>query len=77
MMKGAGVCSDVACRVVTKKRASPCVAWHAHGGTNGHPLGAMRIAMPTVGAGSSRFLAKIPPPTLVHLAAVPFWNTVV
>ena len=67
-----GFYNDVARRVVTKKRTSPRVAWYTHGDDgNGRHLGAMRIAMPTVGAGSSRFLAKIPPPTAPHRGPAP------
>ena len=42
------------------------VAWYAHGGTNGHPWGAMRIAMPDCRGGYQSIIfavfAKIPPP---------------
>ena len=42
-------------------------AWYAHGGTNGRPLGAMRIAMPSPQTPDCRggvfaVFAKIPPP---------------
>ena len=44
------------------------MAWYAHGGTNGRPLGAMRIAMispqtPDCRGGVFAVFAKIPPPT--------------
>ena len=44
------------------------MAWYAHGGGNGRPLGAMRIAMkspqtPDCRGGVFAVFAKIPPPT--------------
>ena len=65
--------SDAACRVVVKTIGSHRweargVAWYAHeGGTNGRPLGAMRIAMKSPQMDDCRggvfaVFAKIPPP---------------
>ena len=61
-----------------KKRTSPCVAWYTHGDDGkGRHLGAMRIAKPTVGAGSSQRedspAHRHPPPCALAAPMKPPW----
>ena len=43
------------------------MAWYAHGGGNGRPLGVMRIAMADCRGGVFAVFAKISPPVLAAI----------